>query len=87
MAEQHLSLTELGHLFGVSSHVMGRWLKAIGLRTADNQPSDRAFQEGYVTQRPSRNPGTFYWVWNLPKTIDALTKAGHGSSQTTNLRR
>jgi hypothetical protein len=79
--DQHLSLTELGHLYGVSSHIMGRWLKDMGLRTADNQPSDRAIRDGYVSKRPSTQPGSYFWVWHSKKTIEALTKAGHGLRQ------
>lgn len=69
---EFLSLTELGKLYGVTSHNVGRWLKTLGLRTDDGKPSQRAFQDGYVTQRPSTQPGTIFYVWNTKKTTDLL---------------
>src|SRR5262245_32635357 len=72
MNEQYLSLTELGRLYGVSSHVVGRWLKGLGRRTEDGRPSRDAFAQGYVTQRASRHPGTSFWTWHADKTTDIL---------------
>jgi hypothetical protein len=69
---EYLSLTELGRIYGTSSHVVGRWLKGLGLRTKDGRPSPDAFADGYVSQRPSRQPGTYYWVWNTAKTTTIL---------------
>jgi hypothetical protein len=69
---EYLSLTELGRLYGVSSHVVGRWLKGLGLRTTDGRPSAEAFGQGYVAQRPSRQPGTYFWVWHTDKTTAIL---------------
>ena len=68
----HLSLTELGRLYGVSSHVVGRWLKGLGLRTQDGRPSPEAHAQGYVAQRPSRQPGTYFWIWHAAKTTAIL---------------
>jgi hypothetical protein len=72
MSEVFLSLTELGKLYGVSSHQIGKWLKQVGLRTKDNKPSPRAFKEGYVEQRGSTQPGTYYWIWHGEKTLKVL---------------
>ena len=69
---EYLSLTELGRLYGVSSHVVGRWLKGLGLRTECGRPSREAFAQGYVTQRPSRHPGTYFWIWHAAKTTGIL---------------
>ncbi len=69
---EYLSLTELGRLYGVSSHVVGRWLKGLGLRTQDGRPSPEAFAQSYVTQRPSRQPGTYFWIWHADKTTGIL---------------
>lgn len=63
-----LSLTELGRIYGVSSHAVGKWLKGLGLRTESGQPTVQAFNEKYVAQRPSRQPGTYYHVWDAQKT-------------------
>jgi hypothetical protein len=72
------SMTDLGRMFGATSHVMGRWLIEIGLRTDDKKPSREAFAAGYVEQAPTgRGNGGYFWVWNTEKTITALEKAGH----------
>lgn len=76
MSQEFMSLTELGNLCGVSSHKVGKWLVAVGLRTQDKKPSPRAFKEGYVDQRGSTQPGTYYWVWHADKTTAVLTEAG-----------
>lgn len=74
---EYLSLTEIGRLYGVSSHVVGRWLKGLGLRKQDGKPSADAFAQGYVSQRPSRQPGTYYWVWHAAKTTRILDGMRH----------
>ena len=76
MSEVFLSLTELGKLCGVSSHKVGKWLVGLGLRTQAKKPSPRAFKEGYVEQRGSTQPGTYFWVWHGEKTMKVLTAAG-----------
>jgi len=69
---EYLSLTELGRIYGVSSHVVGKWLKGLGLRASDGSPSAQAFNEKYVSQRPSRQPGTYFHVWNAKRTTALL---------------
>lgn len=76
MSEVFLSLTELGKLYGVSSPQIGKRLKQVDLRTQDNKPSPRAFKEGFVAQRGSTQPGTYFWVWHTEKTLKVLTGAG-----------
>ena len=71
----YLSQTELGILFGVSSHKIGRWLTALGLRY-NGTPSEQAHHDGYVSTRPHRNKG-YYWRWHGLKTVAALERAGH----------
>jgi hypothetical protein len=70
--KEYLSLTELGRVYGVSSHVVGRWRKGLGLRTTDGMPSAEAFAHGYASQRPIRQPGTYFWVWHTGKTTAIL---------------
>jgi hypothetical protein len=72
-----LSQTELGKLFGVSSHAVGKWLIAVGLRTVNKKPSSKAFNDGFVEQRDSTQPGTYFWVWHREKTLAVLAAAGH----------
>ena len=75
--DEFLTQTDLGKLFGVSSHAVGRWLVEIGLRTKEKKPSKKAFDGGFVTQAPTgRNDGSC-WVWNRQKTLEALEAAGH----------
>ena len=69
---EYLSLTEIGKVYGVSSHAVGRWLKNLGLRTESGQPSAQAFNENYVSQRPSTQPQTYFYVWDAEKTLGIL---------------
>ena len=71
-----LSLTELGHLYGASRNKVGQWLVDLGLRTKEKKPSRAAFDGGFVDQRPSTQPGTYYWVWHGEKTTCLLDGAG-----------
>ena len=75
---EFLSQTELGELYGVSSHKIGKWLMACGLRTSEKKPSLKAFQEGFVERRASTQPGTYFWVWSAAKTTKVITEAGLG---------
>jgi hypothetical protein len=77
MSDKFFSLTELGRLYGVSSHKIGKWLMDLGLRDQNKKPSRTAFDNGFVQQRDSTNIGTYYWVWHFAKTCQALEKAGH----------
>lgn len=67
---EYISITEIGRIYGVSSHIVGRWLKGLGLRTESGQ----AFNERYVSQRTSRYPGTFYYVWQAEQTTAILDR-------------
>jgi hypothetical protein len=71
-----LTQTQLGRLFGVSSHKIGGWLVEVSLRTEDKRPSDRAHHDGFCTTAPSGSTG-YHWVWNSQKTVRALQEAGH----------
>jgi hypothetical protein len=73
---EFLSLTELGHLYGASRNKVGHWLVDLGLRTKERKPSQTAFDGGFVDQRPSTQPGTYYWVWHGEKTTRLLDRAG-----------
>lgn len=68
--------SEIGKRFGATSHEIGRWLKDIGLRTQDGQPSHEARAGGYVTLGPTYN-GHASYRWDEEKTIRALEAAGH----------
>ena len=74
--DDFLSLTELGKMYGVSSHKIGKWLRDLGLRTEEGRPSRMAFSGGFVAQRPSRGIGTYYYVWNASKTRELFDEKG-----------
>ena len=44
-------MREIGKVFGVSSHTVGRKLKELGLRTTDGKPSSEAFARGLVERK------------------------------------
>lgn len=71
------TLTQLGRSFGVSSHVIGKWLVEIGLRTKEKKPSRAAFERELVKQAPTGRGSGYFWVWNRQKTLAALEAAGH----------
>jgi len=71
-----MTLSQLGSLFGVTSHKAGKWLVDIGLRTAEGRPSRRAHQEKFVETAPSRGQG-YIWAWHAERTVAALEEAGH----------
>ena len=71
---EYISLTELGQLYRVSSHAVGKWLKILNLRMQNGKPSPRAFYEGFVSQQPSRQPDTFFYVWNRKMTTELLDR-------------
>jgi hypothetical protein len=76
---EYMSLTQIGQVFGTTSHQVGRWLLKLGLRTQTKQgmkPSAEAFEGGYVKDVPSRGQG-YVWAWHSEKTVTALEKAGH----------
>lgn len=72
---KHLSLTQLGAVFGVTSHKVGFWLVQAGFRTADKSPSPRAFTDGFVKR--CQNGSGYFYVWHMGKTIAVLEAAGH----------
>ncbi len=73
---KHMTLTQIGEVFGVSNQQVGKWLAKLGLRTDKHKPSKAAFDGGYVEMGPSRGQG-YNWVWNSAKTVDALVRVGH----------
>lgn len=69
---EYVTMTDLGNIYGVSSHKVGKWLRELGLRNADGSPSAEAFSEKLVVQRPSTQPGTYFYVWNRVLTTALL---------------
>ena len=73
---EHMTLTQIGEVFGVSNQQVGKWLVKLGLRTPALKPSTEAFSGGYVTPAPSRGQGYVY-IWHSEKTVGRLVAAGH----------
>ena len=75
MRDEYWTMTEIGKLFGVSSHVIGRKLNEIGLRNG-RKPSRDAFNGGYCEERWASDLRGYCWAWAKTKTIEALQEAG-----------
>lgn len=73
---EYISLRQLGQLFGDSSHTVGKWLKALGLRDAEGLPTRNA-HEGRFCKMKSAGDKCTLWVWHSEKTVAALKEAGH----------
>jgi hypothetical protein len=73
----YINLTELGRLYGVSSHNVGNALKQIGLRDRNGSPSALAFMGNYCEQAPTNRGSGYYYIWDQAKTIKALEAAGY----------
>ena len=72
----HMTQTQLGELFGVTSHKIGQWLKDIGLRDEDGKPTEEAHDGHFCKQAPS-GPTGYHWVWDSKKTVAALLEDQH----------
>lgn len=75
MNETFQSMTEIGRMVGTTSHKVGRILTEQGYRR-DGKPTGEAFADGMVTDRGSTNPGTYFYIWNVEKTLPLLEAAG-----------
>jgi hypothetical protein len=71
-----LQQSQLGQYFGVSSHVVGRWLKDLGLRQQGGEPSPQVIQVGLV-EMVDLGDGHHFWAWQKERTISILEAAGH----------
>jgi len=76
MQNDFATMREIGRLFGVTNHTVGRKLKAIGLRTADGKPSHEAFDRGLVGQKWTADHKHYCWVWHTARTVPLLEMAG-----------
>lgn len=73
---EYMNQGQLGDLFGETSHVVGRWLKELGLRNKQGSPSGEAFEKKLVSQNYDSN-GTYSYVWHVERTVAELEAAGH----------
>ncbi len=77
-----LTMRQIGKPFGKTSHMIGRTLKELGLRTAEGKPSRAAFEGGYCEQRWTRDWAHYCWAWHGEKTIQLLQEH-FGSAEAT----
>ena|SRR5579872_525796 len=73
---EFMTQTQIGKLFGVSSHKIGDWLRGLGLRDEDGKPTEEAHRGQFCKTAPSGQNG-YHWVWDSEKTVAALRDAGH----------
>jgi hypothetical protein len=75
--DRYLSQTELGVMYGVSSHTTGRWLVEAGIRERNGKPKPIAFLLGMVQKKPCKNPGNYYYVRALDEVEWRFKELGH----------
>ena len=73
---EYMNMVELGKLFGVSGHQVGKWLKQAGLRRDYGSPSSKAYDQRLVSYDYERH-GTYTTLWNAEKVVCILEEAGH----------
>jgi hypothetical protein len=71
---QYLSLTQLGQVFDVSSHVIGRWLQEQGVRWA-GVPTPEAVKHRLAKE--VRDGDIHFWSWDKEQVVALLEEAGH----------
>lgn len=76
---EYANQTALGTYFGVSSHVVGRWLDELGLWKVGHAPTRKAFDLGLPKKAPTNrgNGNGSYFIWHIRKTVKLLEEAGH----------
>jgi hypothetical protein len=76
MSDEFWTMQEIGAIFGVTSHLVGKRLKEIGLRTDDGKPSRAAFDGGFCAPHWTKDGLNYCWAWEKTKTIEALQRLG-----------
>jgi len=71
-----MSLRQLGELYGVTSHKVGKWLKDLELRDEEGLPTKKAHDGRYCKQTSAGEKCTL-WVWEAVKTVAVLKSDGH----------
>lgn len=78
---EYESLTDLAKRYDTTSHQLGRWLAALGLRVVGGKPTQKAWELGLVKAAPTnRGEGDhLFYLWHVEKTMALL--AGHHHAQ------
>jgi hypothetical protein len=78
---EYLTQSQLGQLFGATSHKIGRWLKELGFKRPDNRPSDEAILSGMANNVTIDS--VHFPVWNKEGVVTLLEANGHRRSDST----
>ena len=76
MPNECATMKEIGKMFGMTSHKVGKALKEMGFRTEEGKPSDKAFALGLVEQKWTQDHQHYLWAWHRQKTVGLLEQAG-----------
>jgi predicted RNA binding protein YcfA (HicA-like mRNA interferase family) len=76
MSNEFVTMKDLGRLYGLTSHQIGKLLKKLGLRTEQGKPSHAAFKGGYCDQRWSPDNNHYTWAWHAKMTSKILELNG-----------
>lgn len=76
MPDEFGTMKEIGKVFGVSSHVVGKRLKELGWRRKDGKPSHEAFACGLVQRKWTEDGEHYLWAWSIARTVPILEQAG-----------
>ncbi len=74
--QEFINMVDLGRLFGVSSHKVGKWLKELNLRDKYGTPTRQAYDQKLLSYDYERW-GTYTTLWNAERTVSVLEEAGH----------
>ena len=78
MKREYLSQTEIGTIYGVTSHKVGKWLKLLDLRDEKGYLTNKAKSfPGLSSKRESTNAGTWINVWDKDQILSLLDQKGH----------
>jgi hypothetical protein len=68
--------TDLGKQFGLSTIVMGRKLKELGLREDNGNPTELALGENYCIATPLKS-GKQFFMWSKQKVNELMQSSGY----------
>jgi hypothetical protein len=75
---EYLNMRDIGKMFGLSSHAVGKELRDCGYRDHTRKPTRKAFGEGMVREHwDGEHPEWVAYVWNVRKVAELLEDFGH----------
>jgi hypothetical protein len=71
--DQYLTQTQIGKRYGnLSARKVGTWLKNVGLRKPDGEPTKKAIEGRFCKLIRNEDWGGTFWVWHATKTLGML---------------